>query len=357
MSSKESLSKEDLSKRSGDGADKSSLSANILSLDTNILRRHQDFVVTNQSEERHPQRGEQNIRLQSLSGGRDIKAFISEASTVHRGLEDENPWKSDKTATKEIEEKMQSVDYTRITQNSQVIFIGDTHGMIGIRRHLFNNAEKLKKAGITHFAIEAFSGNKDVFERLNDTTDLSHIDVGPESQFPNTSDPFAGRAGAERVIRAMVAHKIKVVPIDLLDSTNLQKHLLPKEREAHLAHNLGKLLESNPRSKVAVLIGSYHTSKGMYPAPFMRQPGIEYDYPSLAQNIIDAHYSTATIKFFGRENAFDAHKILRATHNAKLNDKEFMINMRSYANIEHIPFNNIQPDFIIHLPSSTREGM
>ena len=263
-----------------------------------------------------------------------------EINTLKKSREIHNPWEAPKTAAKEIEEKRQPVDYPKITQNNRVAFFCDTHDNSAIRKHLARYAKQLKEAGFTHFAIEAPDTDKPTFDRLNDgiNVSLSSVDVGPATS--SEEEDYGGRAGNERVIRAMAKHGLKVVPIDI-DQTSVDYRSTPEEqkdeqRESYLAQNIIRLLKSDPRNKVAVFIGGFHTRK-------------KHEFgavPSVAQRITEAHYSTVTVEFAGGKDD-TPFAITEAARDAKIDKDEFLLDNQPYAK-----FIGDDVNYIIHLPQA-----
>jgi len=158
-----------------------------------------------------------------------------------------DPWMNPDKAAWELRDKHQTVDYSAIVGDNKVLFLGEIHSNSAIREHIQQHAANLKAAGITHYAIEAIDNGNDIFERLNrgEAVDLSRVDVGP------------GRRDYEAAILAMAAQGIKVVAVDIDQSTKPTK----EEREAHMTGNLQKILQEDPNAKIAYLVGESHSSK------------------------------------------------------------------------------------------------
>lgn len=245
----------------------------------------------------------------------------------------ENPkavdlWQNSDKIVSEIKDKHQPVDYTQIVDGRRVIFLGEDHHNHSIRYHLVQHAPDLKKAGITHYAIEASETGNTVFGKLNkdESVDLSQVDVGP------------GRKDYEEAITALATLGIKVVAVDVDRSTRPSK----EEREARLTENINKLLQEDPNSKIAVLIGALHTSR------YYVSGGV----PSVGKRLMEAGVATVNVYFFGGEKVTP--KVLTdATGQAGLAYQEFMLNFRPYTISDNTPYGKGEADWVIHLPQQS----
>lgn len=241
---------------------------------------------------------------------------------------DSNVWDNLETRIREMAGRSRPVDYKYILGDNQALFLGETHFNSSIRRHLVHNAIELKRIGITHYAIEAADKGKPVFDRINkgDQVDLSRVDVGP------------GRIDYEEVIREMAKQGIKVVPIDIDQSSKPSQ----ERREAHLAQNLLRIFQETPSAKVAVLIGANHTLK-VY--------GIVKNIPSLHQRVMAAGIGTVNAVFTGGEERIPRN-ITESVVQAGLGNSEFILDMRPYAGLQNVPYGAGEVDFVIHLPQT-----
>lgn len=272
---------------------------------------------------------------------------------------EQNPWGSRESIVQEIKEKKQNVDYKKLLQGKKVLFLADNHSNFSIRLHIAKHARELREAGITHYAIEADEGGKDVFDRLNqgEEVDLSGVDIGPAESASGLSklgeyartaasgltpsisfseSPYEGKKGDEYAIREIAKQGIKVVPIDIDQSTKPSK----EEREAHLTQGVSRILETNTEAKVAVLIGGYHTLKRFEPE------GVK----SVGKRITEADYPTATIQFTGGMSEIPR-MVTDGAREAGVDNQEFLLDMQPYSDISgSVPFGAGETDYAIHLP-------
>ncbi len=236
-----------------------------------------------------------------------------------------DPWQNPDNTAKEIKGRHQPVDYSQMVGDNRVLFLAENHSNHPIRHHLAQHARDIKAAGITHYAIEAKEAGNEVFEKLNngEAVDLSRVDVGP------------GRADYEEAIRAMAAQGIKVVAIDIDQSTKPTK----EEREARLTDNINHLLEADPNSKVAVLIGGFHTTRHY----------VSEGVPSVGRRLMEAQVPAVNVLFAGGE-AKGPTMLTGAVSKAGLANQEFMLDFKPYHNLQTVPFGKGEADWVVHLP-------
>ncbi|MBI2338221.1 hypothetical protein HYU95_03465 [Candidatus Daviesbacteria bacterium] len=241
------------------------------------------------------------------------------------GQKPSDPWLNPADTAKEIKNRHQPVDYAQMLADNRVLFLAENHGNHPIRHHLAQHARDIKAAGITHYAIEANEAGNAVFERLNrgEAVDLSKVDVGP------------GRADYETAIRALAAQGIQVVAIDIDQKTKPSK----EAREACLTENINRLLEVDSNSKVAVLIGGFHTTK------YYVSEGV----PSVGRRLMEELVPAVNVHFAGGE-AKGPTILTGAVSKAGLAHLEFMIDFRPYANLSGVPFGKGGADWVVHLP-------
>ena len=234
-------------------------------------------------------------------------------------------WQHPETIAKEIQDRHQPVDYMQIVGDNRVLFLAENHRNYSIRYHLAHHARTLKAAGITHYAIEAQESGNEFFEKLNkgEPVDFSHVDIGP------------GGADYEEAIRVMAAQGIQVVAVDMDRRTKPT----PEQREARITENIHRLLEADPNTKVALLIGAFHTSR------YTLTEGM----PHVGRRMMEARIPTVKVHFAGGE-AKGPTNLKDAVINAGLADHEFMLNFQHYANLKFVPFGKGEADWIIHLP-------
>ncbi len=239
-----------------------------------------------------------------------------------------DPWQNQENTVKEIKNRHQPVDYTQVVADNRVLFLGENHRNHSIRRHLVQHARELKKAGITHYAIEANEGGNTIFEKLNrgESVDLSQVDVGP------------GRTDYEDAIRALAALGIKVVAIDIDQRSRPSR----EEREARLTENINRILQENPNSRVAVLIGDSHTLRHH----------VSEGVPSVGKRLMEAQVPIVNIYFTGGKSLIPK-LITSAVSRAGLDNHEFMLDFRPYTNLDGTPFGKGEADWVICLPQQS----
>jgi len=249
-----------------------------------------------------------------------------------QGNAPKDPWISRDGTAKELKDKHQPVDYAKVVGDNRVLFFAENHSNHSIRRHLARNAHALKTAGITHYAIEAKEQGNEVFEQLNrgESVDLSRVDVGP------------GRHDYEDTIRAMAAQGIKVVAVDIDQSTKPTN----EEREARMTANLKRILDEDPDAKVAYLVGGFHASK---------KTGID-GMDMTGKRLADADIPLVIVNFAGGELPPPT-SFTDGAREAGLASEEFMIDMRSYADSQRVPYGAGKTDYIVHLPQEFQAGI
>lgn len=217
------------------------------------------------------------------------------------------------------------IDYKEIIGDSRVVFFGENHSNSPIRVHIAQYAKALKEAGITHYVIEATRTEKSIqlLQSLvnGEPVDLSSIDLGPGGN-------------SEIAVRALAEEGIQVVPVDIDQDCKPSK----EEREAYIAKNIQAIIASSPNAKVAVLIGRFHASK-------KEISGFSYS----AKRIIDAKVPCIVINFAGG-TVNGPTRLTVPAEKAGLSNREFVLDMRRYSELEDIPFGPGQTDYVIYLP-------
>lgn len=176
---------------------------------------------------------------------------------------------------------------------------------------------------------EASSTGRATFDRLNagEQVDLSQVQIGPFV-------PSEGRSNYETTIRAMAAQDIKIVPVDIDQSTKPTT----EERESHIMQELQQIL-TDPNAKVAALIGGFHTSKRI------PRDGVPY----VGRRLVEAGVPTVTVQFTGGVET-TPRIITDGARGASLANQEFMLDMKPYKESKYLPYGAGETDFVIHLP-------
>lgn len=237
--------------------------------------------------------------------------------------QNESIWADQSKASKEIREKNEPVNYSKIVGQNRVVFLGENHNNHAIREHVLRHAQEIKDSGITHYAIEADEASNEVLEKLNngEPVDISNIDVGP------------GRASYEQAIRAMVRAGIKVVAVDIDQSKRPSK----EGREQRLTDNLLNILQ-DPNAKVAVLIGAFHTSRNY------ASEGVN----SLARRVSDLEIPSTNIRFTGGSETIPRN-LTEPISRVFLGNTEFMLDLAQYHEDPHVPYGIGEVDWVINL--------
>jgi uncharacterized iron-regulated protein len=237
-----------------------------------------------------------------------------------------NPWLNNETLSEEIANQGKPVNYVELVGDNSVIMLGEKHGNTSIREHIARNAAEFKKAGITHWAIEA--PYDPAFDDLNNgnPVDLSSVDLGPLSHIDKSY---------EQAVRAMASQGIKVVPVDM-DQRTIPSS---EEREPFLKDSVKLILADDPDAKVAVLMGSNHTDKNKSP----------HTVTSMTARLVDEGIKVVAVHYVGGTESSPSH-FLGATAKANLGQSEFMMDLRPYQEQEGVVFGAGSADYVIHLP-------
>lgn len=238
-----------------------------------------------------------------------------------------DPWNERESARREILTKGEAVDYAKIVGKHHILFLGENHSNHAIREHIARNAAALREAGITHYLIEANEDGNDRLEALSHSgdADLTGVATGP------AKETAGDRWCYEKAIRAMAREGIRVVAIDVPAKTPLE------DREQHLLKRIKAFVEEDPRNVVAVLIGASHvdTSKLVLGTVPVRQ------------RLAEAGITASTVRFVGGNDSFPQFFSDAVAH-LNWNEKEFMLDMRSYADTESF-FGIGRLDFLVHV--------
>lgn len=227
--------------------------------------------------------------------------------------------------------KQLSVDYGRILGNAKVLFLGEDHHNYAIPDHIEDHAPDFKKAGITHFAIEANAEeeNNAVLEKLNKGEEVDRL---PESLTAGTLTPYI----YEGQILAIAKQGIQIVAVDELQFDD------PERREAFMANSLLKILQE-PHARVAFRVGLDHAN---------RIKEIKEGVPSVASRLSNAGIPIKVVDFVGGEVAVSSDEsrfelLSENIRNAGLARKEFMLDAKDNPDL---PLEVTGADFYIHLP-------
>lgn len=241
-------------------------------------------------------------------------------------------WNVRNALSREIEVQAQSVDYSRLLGDSRVLMLGESHDNSAIRLHIAQYAANLKRAGITHYGIEA--PPNPLFDELNNgsSADLSSIPLGP---WPHAF-------GYETAVSAVLAEGIKVVPIDI----ELSPTPSAEERETYIAGAIAAVLDSDPAAKIAVLIGRCHIDK--------RERKYE-PKAWAARKLTDMGIDVVSAPIIGGSSGIPR-GFLEASRVAGLSQEEFMLDLRPYQDQKGVVFGTGAVDHVVHLPQEASFG-
>ncbi|MBO0880378.1 MAG: hypothetical protein J2P17_08510, partial [Mycobacterium sp.] len=219
----------------------------------------------------------------------------------------------------------QAVDWNMVVGDNRVVLLGEAHSNTPIRDFLTAQAQAIKAAGVTHYGIEA--PPHPAIDKLNDgrRAYLGGVHVGPGES-----------AGYERVIQAMSAAGIIIVPLDLDPSGSWPAGA----RDKHMADTITAIVSENPGAKVAALLGEFHTineeSEGQ---------------PAAGQILHASGYPTTTVQFAGGAEEYTRTLLAEALRNHNATGETFYADLRDYHNAggSYAPGH----DAVIHLPATT----
>lgn len=253
------------------------------------------------------------------------------------------------TLSKEISNKSKPINWAYICGSSRVILLGDNHMNSVIRYHIQRRAHEFQKIGVTHYAIEAYETNPEVFQRLperlleNDVIDLSKVDVGP------VREAGSRRKSYEWAIKAFARQGVKIITLDL---DLQQKGGLRRERDIQAEHErresfmtqrITDLLTQGPDVKICALIGQRHVSKR----------SIEKPIP-LARRLVEAGIPVVNVVFKGGDLSLtppftDEQLFYDAVEQLRLTNNEFMLDLRQQTDLTKMGVRG-GVDFIVYLP-------
>jgi len=236
-----------------------------------------------------------------------------------------NPWLNSRTLTEEIANQAEPVNYINLVGDNSVIMLGEGHFNSPIRENIALHAAEFKRAGITHYAIEA--PNNPAFDELNsgNLVDLTTVTLGP---VPDEHKSY------ERAVRAMADQGIKVVPVDIDQRAKPSK----QEREIFLTDGIKKILAMDPDAKVAVLMGGHHSIRTVH----------DGSVPSMAARLIEEGMKVVAVQYLGGIERTPSH-FLEATANAGIGQSDFMMDLRLYGKQQGVVFGTGNADYAIHL--------
>ena len=220
------------------------------------------------------------------------------------------------------------VDYSKILGNNEIVFAGEYHSNTAIKLHLATQAEELRAAGFTHFAIELPSTINEKLKKLERGEQVDQILAEDDSDY-------------ELMIQAMIRSGIIVRAIDITEQD--YKTYTKEQREKAMTGNIARILITNHDAKILCLVGVLHA------VTKFNRDGV----PSVRKRFVDAGVPTATLFFHGGrkseldllfgESHFD--KVVRQSDKVAV---EWMIDNRK----NKITNFDREADWIVHLPPS-----
>jgi hypothetical protein len=230
-----------------------------------------------------------------------------------------------------LRSKILPVDYARILGNATILFLGENHHNFSIPDHVEGIAPDLKKAGITHFAIEADADdtNNAALELLNRGEDIDRLPFGLAA---GTLSPFIYVAQ----IRAMAKEGIQVVAVDQLQYDD------PEKRESFMTSQVLKILQ-DPSVKLAFRVGLDHAN---------RRKDVEEGVSSVATRLSKEGFTISVVDFVGGDEVITSDEprlesLKERIRKMGLAEQEFMFDMKTNPTL--FP-NDSDADYYIHLP-------
>lgn len=223
------------------------------------------------------------------------------------------------------------VDYSKILGDARVLFLGEDHHNFSIPDHIVDHAADLKKAGITHFAIEANADeeNNDALEKLNKG---EVVDPLPFGLAAGTLGPYIYTDQIFEVSK----QGIQIVAVDELQYRDAER------RESTMTNRLLKILQ-DPNARVAFRVGLNHAN---------RKKEIEKGVPSVASRLSKQGFPVSVVDFIGGEEVSTLDEprfgsLVESIKKEGLGEDECMLDVKNSP--ELFPA-DLDADFYIYLP-------
>jgi len=188
--------------------------------------------------------------------------------------------------------KQSSLEYVANQfDKSRVVAIGESNHYSNKQRKFVKDLiPTLKKKGVSHYATELLSESKESIDKYfesnkqyRDSTINSLLSWGPSLDYLNLAYEF---------------HKngISVVPIDKKVKRTWDKRrgiskdtlYVENVRDKHMAEELMKILEKNPKAKILTYTGAFHTTE-KHITENLTDLHVKFKYPPFASLLKDEH--------------------------------------------------------------------
>lgn len=288
-------------------------------------------------------------------------------SPEHRDLD---PWQTPEGCAREVKKRAEAVDYAKILNGSQILFIGEQHFNLDLQAHLLKHIRSFKKADITYLTFETNAEYRDLFDKLNKKENVDIEEV--KTAYPE----FTGELDIE-LARAAVATGIKVVPVDVkvydlpppptpdpeeayadyserlnkfLEEYKKQKEVadsIPfrEQREASIAGRLIDILNQDPSAKIAARLGWDHT---------LKTKSEDGNIKTVRARTLEAGFSSVTAVMTGGAD-LESKVFTEGVKKAGYSNRDFMIDTHPYWRdlASKLPYGVGEIDFIVHTPVNT----
>lgn len=175
------------------------------------------------------------------------------------------------------------VDWGELMRDNRVLLLGENHSNDTVREFLRQQAAELRRAGITHYGIEA--PHHPAFDALNAGLPVDWGDVRCGPGWGNWTD----------AVEAMAAQGIQIVPFDVNQPGSPRGSPLRDIREAAMAKTIAEVLRGDPNARMVVLVGNLHLIRDT--STWSHKTG---GYaPPLAARLEDAGFAPRTVSMVG----------------------------------------------------------
>lgn len=189
----------------------------------------------------------------------------AQADDCHRPFEQEDLI----TYIRYVHNNHQPIDWPSLVDNSdRVIVIGELHDDLSVKEELVSHMQDIRKAGITHIALEALSTN---FQYLLDAYQQNDKYADVVDSVLRRYWGWLPRAYMD-VIQSAKKSKLKLVAIDQPPEQAVPFNY--DQHDQYMADGLAQILEQEPASRILVLAGNLHAETGKLPT-LLKSEGIK----------------------------------------------------------------------------------
>ncbi|MEU1958426.1 sigma-70 family RNA polymerase sigma factor [Nocardia sp. NPDC019304] len=228
-------------------------------------------------------------------------------------------------------QQRQPVDWQALTRDTQILLLGEDHSNISGRVFLERQAAALRRAGVTHFGIEAPPHPAIDAVNAGIPMDLSGVELGP------------ARDGYLGLVWAMSAQGIKIVPFDVRIPGSEHGSPLRDIRESHITKTISQIVAEDPDAIIAVQIGMDHITEDQ--EIWQRTTGTS-GMP-LHARLREAGFTTKSISIWGGDTGQDG-PINGIVERLDLQDQTFIADLQEFRRAGG-KFPRWGSDFLLHL--------